>query len=146
MVKKIYIAYGSNMDTFQMKHRCPGASVIGKAELEGYELLFKGSKTGAYATVEKEKGSKVPVLIWEITETDEKNLDRYEGFPSFYYKKSIPIKIEGIKKTAMIYIMHEDRLLGEPSSRYYRIIEDAYLKFGFNLNILKDALKASINI
>ena len=46
----------------------------------------------------------------------------------------------------MIYIMHEDRLLGEPSSRYYRIIEDAYLKFGFDLNILKDALKASINI
>lgn len=145
MVRKLYIAYGSNMDTVQMAYRCHGARLLGKAELLGYSLLFKGPKTGAYATVEKEKGSKVPVLLWEITEPDEKNLDRYEGFPSFYYKKNIPINIDGVKKTGMIYIMHEERLLGEPSLRYYQIIENAYIKFGFDLNILENALKVSTN-
>ena len=49
-MRKLYIAYGSNMDEKQMAGRCPTARLFGTSELEGYRLLFKGSKTGAYAT------------------------------------------------------------------------------------------------
>ena len=45
---KYYLAYGSNLNVRQMMHRCPGAKPVGKMVLEGYELLFKGSKTGSY--------------------------------------------------------------------------------------------------
>ena len=88
-MKKLYIAYGSNMDTEQMAYRCPDAKPLGVCLLRDWRLMFKGSLTGAYATIEKEKGFRVPALLWEISEADEKRLDRYEGFPNFYYKANV---------------------------------------------------------
>lgn len=140
---KLYIAYGSNMDEKQMACRCPEAQLLGTAEVEDYRLLFKGSKTGAYATIEPEEGSRVPVLLWEITEQDERSLDRYEGYPRFYYKKDLEIGFGGEWKTAMVYIMHEENPLGIPSKRYQEVISNAYRKFGFDGSILEKALADS---
>lgn len=141
-MKKMYIAYGSNMDEGQMAHRCPTARLLGQTEVEGYRLLFKGSLTGAYATIEPQEGGRVPALVWEIGEADEASLDRYEGFPSFYYKKDLTVSLGGQEVTAMAYIMDERRRLGEPSGTYYGVLEKAYKKFGFPMEILKTALKA----
>lgn len=47
-MKKYYIAYGSNLNVRQMKFRCPTAKVVGTSVIKGYELLYKGSKTGSY--------------------------------------------------------------------------------------------------
>ena len=58
-MKKRYIAYGSNMDEGQMAYRCPTARLLGQTEVEGYRLLFKGSLTGAYATIEPQEGGRV---------------------------------------------------------------------------------------
>ena len=74
MEKRYYIAYGSNLNIPQMRYRCPDARVIGTANLDGWELLFKGSKTGSYLTVEPKTGSTVPVAVWEVSEADEQNL------------------------------------------------------------------------
>ena len=82
MSKRYYIAYGSNLNISQMRMRCPGARIIGTSVIEDYQLLFKGSKTGSYLTIEPMEGAEVPVVIWEVTETDEKALDRYEGYPN----------------------------------------------------------------
>lgn len=79
MEKRYYIAYGSNLNLRQMKMRCPTAKVMGTSVIKDYELLFKGSLTGAYLTIEPKKGSEVPVAVWIVTETDEEALDRYEG-------------------------------------------------------------------
>ena len=78
-MKKRYIAYGSNMDEGQMAHRCPTARLLGQTEMEGYRLLFKGSLTGAYATIEPQEGGRVPALVWEIGEADEASLDLTTG-------------------------------------------------------------------
>ena len=43
--KRYYIAYGSNLNVPQMRMRCPHATILGTANLKGWELLFKGSKT-----------------------------------------------------------------------------------------------------
>lgn len=142
-MKKLYIAYGSNMDEKQMARRCPTARLLGTSELEGYRLLFKGSKTGAYATIEEQKGGRVPVLIWKIGEQDERNLDRYEGYPVFYHKKEIEVQLGGERKNAMVYIMDESRELGEPSAGYYNVLESAYWKFGFPMGILMEVHEAS---
>ena len=85
-MKKYYLAYGSNLNIEQMRYRCPTAKVVGTAIIKDYELLFKGSKTGAYLTIEKCEGEYVPVGVWEVTPQDELSLDRYEGYPNFYYK------------------------------------------------------------
>ena len=54
---KNYIAYGSNLNVGQMSRRCPGAIPVGTARIENYELLFRGSKTGSYLTIEPKEGS-----------------------------------------------------------------------------------------
>ena len=90
--KRYYIAYGSNLNVAQMVRRCPEAKPIGTAVLENYILYFKGSGSGYYLTIEQKIGSKVPVAIWEVTGEDEKALDRYEGYPRFYYKHDFTLR------------------------------------------------------
>ena len=90
-------AYGSNLSMAQMAQRCPDAIYVGTAEIKDYQLLFKGSQSGSYLTVEPKKGSTVPVLVWRISERDEHYLDRYEGYPSFYYKKTMEVEVLFLK-------------------------------------------------
>ena len=153
MKGKIYIAYGSNMDFPQMEGRCPDAEFLGAGVLQNWRLMFKGSKSGSYATIEKEKGLTVPVLLWRISAADELRLDRYEGFPLFYYKKTVTVAdVAAVNASwspkngrckGMAYIMHEERTLGLPSGFYYDVLEKAYRLFGFDLAILEEALAFS---
>ena len=145
MGKRYYIAYGSNLNVPQMRMRCPHATVLGTASLTGWELLFKGSGTGAYLTIEECENGMVPVAVWEVTESDEAALDRYEGFPNFYYKREIKVKYKGIRSgrrrtvTAFAYIMHEDRPVGIPADFYMRTCFDGYDTFCFDRRILTAA-------
>ena len=149
MSKRYYIAYGSNLNISQMRMRCPGARIIGTSVIEDYQLLFKGSKTGSYLTIEPMEGAEVPVVIWKVTESDEKALDRYEGYPNFYYKKEMNLDITGIKtkkvrrRDAFVYIMHEERELGIPSGFYVKTCLDGYRAFGFDEKYLFDAIRIS---
>lgn len=149
MSKRYYIVYGSNLNIPQMRMRCPGARIIGTSVIEDYQLLFKGSKTGSYLTIEPMEGAEVPVVIWEVTETDEKALDRYEGYPNFYYKKEMTLDIKGIRtgkvrrRDAFVYIMHEERELGIPSWYYVNTCLDGYRAFGFDEKYLFDAIRIS---
>jgi gamma-glutamylcyclotransferase (GGCT)/AIG2-like uncharacterized protein YtfP len=140
----LYAAYGSNLNMEQMAYRCPGAKVVGTAMIPNYRLMFKGSKTGSYLTIERERGCKVPVGIWEVSGDDIKALDRYEGFPTFYYKKSFILPCsDGKRHRVMAYIMHEDRPIGIPSSWYVDGCFDGYDAFGFDHSYLCDALEYS---
>ena len=72
--EKLYLAYGSNMNQTQMAFRCPTAKVVGTSELKGYELLFKGGRRGAVATVEPKEmlqveleGKEVSVMGYVMT-------------------------------------------------------------------------------
>ena len=127
-----------------MEYRCKDAIEVGTGKVNDYKLLFKGSKTGVYATIEKKKGNFVPVLVWDISEEDEKALDRYEGFPTFYYKKDIQVIMDsGEVVEAMVYIMDKKRKVGKPSKEYYNIIKASYERLGFDIEILGDCLNQS---
>lgn len=149
MEKRYYIAYGSNLHLGQMRWRCPGARIVGTSVIPNYELLFKGSLTGAYLTIERKEGGSVPVAVWAVTGADEEALDRYEGYPTFYYKTEMMLPVKGIKtgkireRKVFVYIMHEERNLGLPTSAYYDTCLDGYRSFGFDRHFLEDALKKS---
>lgn len=149
MSKRYYIAYGSNLNIPQMRMRCPGARIIGTSVIEDYQLLFKGSKTGSYLTIEPKDGAEVPVAVWEVTESDERSLDRYEGYPNFYYKTEMTLDIKGIRtgkvrrRDAFVYIMHEERELGIPSGFYVKTCLEGYQSFGFDEKYLYDAIAIS---
>lgn len=144
--KRVYIAYGSNMSKEQMAYRCPAARVLGTGFLTGYELNFCGNKNGRnFASVIKKVGAKTPVVLWETTSSDERRLDCYEGFPSFYRKEMIQrdmLEIADIGTAfdeAYIYIMNSE-YFGMPSNDYFTGIYFAYKDFGIDTKYLDDAL------
>lgn len=145
-MRKYYLAYGSNLNVNQMAYRCPNARPVGTGAIPGYELLFKGSKTGAYLTIEKAADSFVPVAVWAVTQEDEAALDRYEGCPNFYYKKEIAIimretvggKLRAVK--AFVYIMHENRAPALPRGEYVNTCARGYQAFHFNPEALRRAI------
>lgn len=147
MKKKYYIAYGSNLSVEQMAFRCPDAKIIGTAVLHGWQLSFK-----THATIEPNEKRNTPVLVWQICEQDEKSLDRYEGYPSYYYKKDLDVEVfpleggEPVNLTAMVYIMTEGQRLEVPYASYYKVLEDGYKAFHFPLHVLERALADSIGI
>ncbi len=140
-MKKLYAAYGSNLNLKQMAHRCPDAAVVCTAELENFELVFRGSPGCGVATVEPCEGSTVPIVLWEISERDEKNLDRYEGWPLFYGKQTLSFEAEDQTIPAMIYIMTPGREAARPSEGYYDTILEGYEDNGLDRSILEQALE-----
>jgi gamma-glutamylcyclotransferase (GGCT)/AIG2-like uncharacterized protein YtfP len=141
-MNRYYIAYGSNLNIEQMASRCPDAKNIGTIELPNYRLLFRGSYGNAHATIEKYKGYKVPVVIWTISERDERTLDCYEGAPRYYRKEYIVLKIDGELTDALVYIMN-GRDLGAPNKHYYDVVKAGYESAGFDIGILETALAES---
>ena len=145
MKRKFYIAYGSNLSTEQMAIRCPDARVVGTAVLEGWQLLFK-----TCATIERNPKKRTPVLVWEISGSDERRLDIYEGFPRFYRKEELEVEVhpleqgEARKLTAMVYVMNSGYDDLSPSPTYYRVLKDGYTAFSFPQHVLSQALADSI--
>lgn len=140
----LYIAYGSNLNLSQMEQRCPTARVIGASEIKDYELVFRGSRYSAVATIEPCEGSNVPILLWGIRPEDEKSLDRYEGYPNFYEKENMQIVLNGRTVSAMVYVMTPGHELGIPSDRYKISIEDGYMDAGFDIDILQNAVDKTV--
>ena len=127
-----YIAYGSNMVQEQMAYRCPEARLIGTGYISGARLEFY-----LHATVEKtgDQRNRVPVAVWEINAKDERSLDRYEGFPSYYTKHTRTVIMEdGSRIKGMVYIMNLIRP-EPPTVNYYNGIFHAYKKLGFSSEI-----------
>lgn len=149
---KYYLAYGSNLSLERMKSRCPNAVPFGITMIPGYRLLFKKSKSGSYATVEQDANCSVPALVYKISEYDETLLNRYEGFPKYYYKRYFTLPVTRLdtgkrmkeKKYCMAYVMHEERNLGEPGMDYFQLLDEGYETWGFDACRLDKALSDSI--
>ena len=100
-----YIAYGSNMVQEQMAVRCPDARLIGTGYIAGARLEFY-----LHATVKKtgDQRNRVPVAVWEINDRDERSLDRYEGYPSYYIKERWPVHMSDGSQIEGMILHHED--------------------------------------
>ena len=141
MRRKLYIAYGSNLNKGQMARRCPTARYVGTGMVEGYELKFKGRPEGAYATIDPKKGGSVPVAIWEIQPYDEFRLNQYEGYPNNYFTRNIPVKIGNHEVTGMVYIMNLQAQANRPSKHYYQTVEQGYKDCDLDTAYLEAALE-----
>ena len=139
---RIYLAYGSNMNIEQMACRCPDAKLLGTAVLDGYRLMFR-RKRRPVATIEKEKGCSVPVVLWRITETCEESLDEYEGYPFLYTKIDVSLPFNGEQITAMAYVMTPGQELGAPHDDYYQTILQGYRDNNLDPQPLNEAVQWS---
>lgn len=143
MENTLYFAYGSNINLGQMEYRCPDASVVGPVVLEGWELLFR---RGGFATIAPKEGDTVHGLLWSLTRSCERSLDRYEGYPRFYDKKMVTVRdSEGRSLSVMAYIM-DDRFREPmlPTESYYNGILEGYQQNGLPVSALKKAWEYAV--
>lgn len=138
--RKVYLAYGSNLHLGQMSRRCPDARPLGATTLPNHQLLFRGSRWSAFATVEPKDGVSVPALLWSISPKDELRLDYYEGYPNFYRKETVTVELDGKPIEAMVYIMNDGKPLGSPSWTYYNTILEGYKANGLDLDFFYNAV------
>ena len=130
----LYFAYGSNLNLFQMKRRCKDSVFLKKYELKGYKLNFR-SKYRA-ADIEKSKNSIVPGALFEISESDEKNLGVYEDYPILYKK----LYFSYYNKRVMTYIMVNKTEFRYPTERYLNVVKQGYKDCKLNFDYLTRAL------
>lgn len=124
-----------------MAFRCPSASIYNTGILNNWALVYRGVKNNAHATIIKQHGSIVPVVIWRIEPQDEYQLDIYEGYPNYYFKKDIMVNINGTKKKAMVYIMNPKCEPGRPTKYYIDTIYQGYIDNSLDINIFNQSLE-----
>ena len=129
----LYAAYGSNMDPAQMAKRGPHSPQRGTGWLEGWRLTFGGediSWEGARATVVENAGQRVFVVLYDVPETDERALDRWDGATLDYYRK-LRVRVETLDGDvlAWLYVLNAYEG-GLPSARNLGLLADAAEKAG----------------
>jgi len=106
----------------QMKKRCPSHRKIGTGVLRQYRWIISAR---GYANIVKSESDYVEGVIYKITESDERRLDRYEGVQSgVYIKEVIPIEIDGESRECLVYI-DPDNDEGKPKHEYIGRINKA---------------------
>lgn len=140
-VRKLYFAYGSNLNMDQMAFRCPGAQPVGRARLWDWELEFR-----RVLTIVRKPGACVEGALWWITPEDEEALDRYEGYPEWYDKRYVEVtgvdgEVPG-RTTAMTYVL-EYGVPEPPSERYLRTCIEGCRDFGIDPAVMLNALARS---
>ena len=129
----LYAAYGSNMDPTQMALRAPHSPQRGGGWLVGWRLTFGGEDLGwegALATLVEDPLEKVFVVLYDMTDADEQNLDRWEGGELGVHKK-IRCRVDRLTSDtttdpvlAWLYVVDAWEG-GLPSARYLGVMADA---------------------
>jgi gamma-glutamylcyclotransferase (GGCT)/AIG2-like uncharacterized protein YtfP len=124
----LYAAYASNMDSAQMSERCPHSPQQGTGWLEGWRLTFGGADLGwegALATVVEDSDERVFVVLYDVPDTDEQALDRWDGATLGYYRK-LRVRVQTLEgdAAAWLYVLNGYEG-GLPSARYLGIVADA---------------------
>jgi gamma-glutamylcyclotransferase (GGCT)/AIG2-like uncharacterized protein YtfP len=121
----LYFAYGSNLETKNMKKwlgRVPPSTI---ARLPDYRLAFNAEgfePQEIYANIMPHAGSSVWGVVYECEPEDLKKLDEYEDVDGGYYRRGrvVVVTIEGERLAADVYLACEGRLCadGQPSTGY----------------------------
>lgn len=146
----LYWAYGSNLNKAQMRERCPRAKAVSKLYLPGGRLIFRGV---ADVDLDCEETRHIGGGLWRITPRCEEVLDRFEGFPGFYRKCYLTLRLKDEDgewlepERAMFYVMNRpdsDRPgVHLPWEKYYETIRQGYEDFGLDTRLLQQALEDS---
>lgn len=123
-----------------MAYRCPHSKIVGTSEIKVFELEFIG-----VATIVPNKGTAVPVLIWELDERDLPTLNRYEGWSRLYRQEKIPFELNGQSYESMAYLMNRGEI-APPSQQYYNTNLQGYRENGLDESFLQKPLENSLQM
>lgn len=134
----LYFAYGSNMNFSQMKKRCPGSRIVGRAILKDWQYFINEN---GYAGIEPALGSLVRGGLWRIDAEHWEALDAYEGVKEGCYKKvrmEVFLEQNGTleKKDVWLYLSNNYQY-GKPTNSYQKVVLEGAKDFGLNPNYIK---------
>jgi AIG2-like family len=116
-----------------MLARCPHSPQRGTGWLEGWRLTFGGEDMGwdgALTTVVEDAAQRVFVALYDVPESDEKELDSWDGFNLGYYRK-LKVRVQTLDGDALAWLYVLDGYEGGlPSARHVSILVDAAEKAG----------------
>ena len=131
-----YFAYGMLTDPEIMV----GAQLVGVGMLLNFKYQMY-----RWANVEPNTGSKVYGCLWALDRKKISELDRAEGYPDLYDRRTYPVYVQGQKYAAEVYIMTPRTLRGvqgtKPKNEYIRRIKRGYTNAGVPLSQLYKSLK-----
>ena len=137
----VYAAYGTNLDSAQMKFRCPHSPALGTGWVEGWRLTFGGEDIGwegALATIVEDPNSTVFVMLYDVLPEDEDLLDQWDGADMGLYSK-IRVRVQTLDGEALAwtYVLN-DYEGGLPSARYLGAMAEAAEKAGAPDDYVRD--------
>ena len=100
-----------------------------------------------FANVEENTGDTTYGCLWEIDRAQLQRLDRMEGYPTMYDRKTYPVYVDGKKYEAEVFVMTPETrhyVRGTFPSRVY--IEDVargYLNAGVPTQQLKHSIEVA---
>ncbi len=107
----LYFAYGSNLSIRQMRRRCPGSEVVGRARLPDYRLGFTRYATkrkGGVADIVPEPGAEVWGALYTVDDAGMVSLDEFEGVPRAYRRIDVSVfDDEGAELVAIAYFANK---------------------------------------
>ncbi|ANN20583.1 gamma-glutamylcyclotransferase [Amycolatopsis orientalis] len=116
------------MEPAQMLERAPHSPMAGTGWLEGWRLTFGGEDIGwegALATIVEDPGSRVFVVLYDVTPLDEDGLDRWEGGELGVHTK-IRLRVQTMDGSVLPWLYVLDAYEGGlPSARYLGVLADA---------------------
>jgi gamma-glutamylcyclotransferase (GGCT)/AIG2-like uncharacterized protein YtfP len=131
-----YFAYGMLTNPRHM----PGAEPVGAAVLPNHSFEFQH-----YADVVPEPGDQVHGVLWEIPRELLAQLDRVEGVPWLYNRKTVPVRANGERYEAYVYTMtpaaRAEVAKPEPTQSYVRTLGQGYARFGLPADQINQALQ-----
>lgn len=111
-----------------MLERAPHSPMAGTGWLEGWRLTFGGEDLGwegALATIVEDPGSRVFVVLYDVTPLDEDGLDRWEGGELGMHTK-LRLRVQTMDGSVLPWLYVLDAYEGGlPSARYLGVLADA---------------------
>lgn len=134
--KVYYFAYGLLTDPGIMQ----GAELVGPAKLKNHKFEFYG-----FANVTESAGDTVYGALWQLPDGFVSQLDKIEGYPEMYDRRTVPVFCRGQRYAAEVYKLtpaykeyFESRR--RPSEQYLRRLAKGYNRVGIPFNQLRTAI------
>ena len=124
----LYAAYGTNLDPARMGERCPHSPLQTTGWLEGWRLTFGGEEhgwDGSLSTIVQDAFERVFVAVYDVTGTDESQLDGWEGADNGLYRKT-KVRVSTMNGELVVWTYVLDAFEGGlPSATYLGVLSDA---------------------
>lgn len=142
----LYFAYGSNLNSAQMRQRCSNHRVVGVARLPGYRIGFYGHSAkwdGAVETIVRHAQSEVWGVLYQLDAADWEQLDNYQdaradGLGTYFH---YPVEVLDLQQAVKVAITYRKDMLGKterPSTEYLNMIIQGAREHGLPENYVEE--------